>query len=89
MWWPYINDISVSCYIPGAFTTEPVFKTEKQTKTCIKQVDVSHQFSSNDSHDDGVVAIHHLLALCSQTLIGDELAGFLQVPKNLTLQSQK
>lgn len=55
----------------------------------LQQVGGAHQFSFNDPHEDGVVVIHHLLALCGQTLIRDELAGLLQVPENLTLQSQK
>lgn len=53
-----------------------------------KQSDPTNQFPSNDSHQNRVVVVHHLLALGRQTLIWDELAGFLQVAKNLTLQSQ-
>lgn len=48
----------------------------------------AHQLSLDDSHDDGVVAVNHLLALFSQTLIRDELADLLKIPKNLSLQSE-
>lgn len=30
----------------------------------LNSVGDADQFSSNDSYDDGVVAIHHLFALC-------------------------
>lgn len=53
-----------------------------------KQRDLTNQFPSNDSHQNRVVVVHHLLAFSRQTLIWDELAGFLKVAKNLTLQSQ-
>lgn len=49
----------------------------------------AHQFSFNDANEDGEVAVHHLFALCTQTFIRDELAGLLQVPENLSLQTQK
>lgn len=54
-----------------------------------KQSGVTNQFPSNDSNEDWVIAVHHLLALSRYTLIWDELTGFLQVAKNLTLQSQQ
>lgn len=48
-----------------------------------------HQLSNDDWHDDGVVTVNQLLALSTQTFVRNELAGFLQVTKNLSLQSHQ
>lgn len=53
------------------------------------QASTAYQFPGNNPIYDGVVVIHQLLALSSQALFRDELTGLLQVPKNLSLQSEQ
>ena len=48
---------------------------------------VTHQFSGDDPNDDGIVAVHQLLALSSQTLVRDQLACLLQVAQDIRLKS--